>query len=75
MEETTSVFWVDLGYRLRSRKRVSVQGSRGVTGTSSYSCSCYTCSWGSASGVWVVVSGMYGTHLKHGQCLQLISSN
>jgi len=22
MEETTSVFWVNLGYRLRSRKRV-----------------------------------------------------
>jgi len=22
MEEMTSVFWVDLGYRLRSRKRV-----------------------------------------------------
>jgi len=22
MEETTSVFWVDLGYKLRSQKRV-----------------------------------------------------
>jgi len=33
------VFWVDLGYRLRSRKRVPLQGSRGVTDTPSYSCS------------------------------------
>ena len=29
IEETTSVFWVDLGYRLRSRDRVLLQGSRG----------------------------------------------
>ena len=44
MEETASVFWVDLGFRLRSRKRVPLQGSRGVTGTPS----ClflFTCSW------------------------------
>ena len=33
MEETTSVFWVDLGYRLRSQKRVPLQGSRVVTNT------------------------------------------
>jgi len=23
---------------------------------------------GSAPGIWAVVPGMYGTHLKHGQC-------
>ena len=28
---------------------------------------------GSAPGVWAVVPGMYGTYLKHEQCLQLIS--
>jgi len=33
MEETTSVFWVNLGFRLRSRKRLPLQGSRGVTDT------------------------------------------
>ena len=33
MEETASLFWVDLGYRLRNRKRVPLQGSWGVTGT------------------------------------------
>jgi len=43
MEETTSVFWVDLRFRLRSQKRVSLQGSRWVTDTLSCSCSCYTC--------------------------------
>ena len=31
MEETASVFWVDLGYRLRSRLRVALQGSWGMT--------------------------------------------
>ena len=31
MEETASVFWVDLGYRLCSRLRVPLQGSRGMT--------------------------------------------
>jgi len=30
---------------------------------------------GSAPVVWVVVPGMYGTHLKHRQCLQPISFN
>jgi len=91
MEETSSVFWVDLGFRLHSRKRVPLQGSRGVTGTPSCSCSCYTCYtciWpvihvsdylavgpGSAPGVWAVVPGMHGTHLKHRQCLQPISFN
>jgi len=44
MEGTAYVFWVDLGFRLRSRKRVPLQGSRGVTDTPSCSCySCYTC--------------------------------
>jgi len=42
MEEATSVFWVDVGYRLRNRKRVPLQGSRGVIGTPSCSYSCYT---------------------------------
>jgi len=32
MEETASVFWVDLKYKLRSRLRVSLQGSWGMTG-------------------------------------------
>jgi len=40
--EETSVFWVDLGYRLHSRKRVPLQSSYGVTDTPSCSCSCYT---------------------------------
>ena len=30
MEETASVFWVDLGYRLRSRLRVPLQCSWGM---------------------------------------------
>ena len=29
IEEATSVFWVDLGYRLRSRLMISLQGSGG----------------------------------------------
>jgi len=55
MEETASVFWMDLGYRLRSRKRVPLQGSRGVTDTPSCFCSCYTCytcSWLLSSKSW-----------------------
>ena len=32
MEETVSVFWVDLRYMLRSRLRVLLQGSWGMTG-------------------------------------------
>ena len=31
MEETASVFWVDLGYKLRSRLKVPLQGSSGMT--------------------------------------------
>ena len=31
MEETASVLWVDLRYRLRSRLRVPLQGSWGMT--------------------------------------------
>jgi len=30
LDETTSVFWVDLGYSLRSRKRAPLQASRRV---------------------------------------------
>jgi len=29
MEETASAFWVDLGYRLRSRDTIPLQGSEG----------------------------------------------
>ena len=91
MEETTSVFWVDLGYRLRSRKKVPLQGSRGVTGTRPvpvlvpvmhvihvpgllYMLPNYLAIGpGSVPGVWAVIPGMYGTHLKHRQHLQPIS--
>jgi len=77
MEETTSVFWVDLGYRLHSRKRVPLQGSRGVTDTPVlfllymlYMLPDYLAVGpGSAPRVWVVVPGMHETHLKHRQCL------
>ena len=31
MEETVFVFWVNLGYRLRSRLKVPLQGSWGMT--------------------------------------------
>jgi len=84
MEETTSVFWVDLGYRLRSRKKVPLQGSRGVTDTPLlflflfliymlYMLPDYLAIGpGSAPEVWVMVPGMHGTHLKYRQCLQLI---
>ena len=83
--EETSVFWVDLRYRLRSRKMVPLRGSRGVTDTPSclflfllymlldllYMLLDYhAVGPGSAPGVWAVVPGMYGTHLKHEQCLQ-----
>jgi len=44
MEEKTSVFWVDLGYRLRNWKRVPLQGSREVIDIPSCSCPCsYLC--------------------------------
>ena len=81
LEETMSVFWVDLGYRSRSRKRVPLQGSRGVTDTQFCSYSFYmlpdylAVGPDSAPGVWAVVPGMYGAHLKYGQCLQPISFN
>jgi len=29
MEETTSVFWMDLGYRLRSQDTIPLQGAKG----------------------------------------------
>ena len=81
MEETASVFWVDLGFRLCSRKKVPLQGSRGVTGTRPvlvlviHVPDYLTVGPGSVPGVWAVVPGMHGTHLKHRQCLQLISFN
>jgi len=79
-----SVFWVDLKYRLHSRKRVPLQGSREVTDTPVlflflfllYMLPDYIAAGPSlALGVWAVVSGMHGTHLKHRQCLQPISFN
>jgi len=74
IEETTSVFWVDLGYRLRSRKGVPLQGSRGVTDTLVlflflfllYMLPDYlTVAPDLTQGVWAVVPGMHRTHLKH----------
>ena len=86
MEETPSVFWVDLGFRLRSRKRVALQDSRGVMALRPdlvpvihvihvpipviYVPGYLAIGPGSALGVWAVVPGMHGTHLKHRQCLQ-----
>ena len=87
MKETTSVFWVDLGYRLRRRKRVPLQGSRGVTDTLVLFLFLFliyilcmlpdylVVGPGSAPGVWAVVPGMHETHIKHKQCLQPISFN
>ena len=81
MEETVSIFWVDLGYRLRSRDTVPLQGLRGwltsrivhiiivIIIVIDY----LAVEPGSAPSDWVMVPGMYGTHLKHGQCLQPIS--
>ena len=73
----------DLRFRLRSRKRVPLQGSCGVTGTRSVHVihvihvpvpvihvpDYLAVGPGSASGVWAVVLGMHGTHLKYRQCL------
>ena len=75
--EETSVFWVDLGYRLRSRLRVPLQGSLGMTDIPSVLLlfTVFTVSTvteylavrpGSAPGDWAVVPGMYATHLKYG---------
>ena len=82
MEEIPSIFWVDLRYRLRSRKRVTLQGSHGVTDTLVlflfllYMLPGYlVVAPDSVPGVWAVVPGMHGTHLKHGQCIQPISFN
>jgi len=66
MEETTSLFWVDLILRLRSRKRVPLQDSCGVTGTPSCSCytcytctcSCYICSWLPCGRSWFSARGL-----------------
>ena len=80
MEETASVFWVDLGYSLRSRLRVPLQGSWGMTDIPSvmllFHCfhSEITVTFieylevrpGQRQETEAVVPGMYGTHLKHG---------
>jgi len=93
--EETSVFWVILGYRLRSRLTVPLQGPGGRLTSHLFIisqcycdfivpqwyceyCYCYWLPGGracSASSIWAVVPGMYGTHLKHRQCLQTISFN
>jgi len=74
VKDTVSVFWVDLGYRLRSRKRVPLQGSQGMTGISSdtllFTLTKYEAIWpGSVPETKVVVPGTYGTHLKHREYL------
>jgi len=88
--EETSVFWVDLEYRLHSRDmfhyRVPADDwhlicllFHNVTMSIVPQWYCETVTDylavgpGSASGIWAVVPGMYGTHLKYGQCLQPIS--
>ena len=85
--EETSIFWVDLVYKLRGRKRVQLQSSRGVIDTlvlflfllyMLYMLPDYLAVGpGSAPRVWAVVRdpGMHATHLKHRQCLQPISFN
>ena len=73
--ETTSVIWVDLEYKLRSRNTVPVQCSGGCP----TSCIVHivividylAVGLGSVPGDWAVVPGMYGTPLKYGQCLLL----
>jgi len=72
MEETTSVFWVDLGYKLRSRDAIPLQGSEGwLTSCIVHIAIVIVIDYlavrpDSAPGDWAVVPGMYGTHLKHG---------
>jgi len=101
MEETASVFWVDMRYRLCNQLMVPLQGSGGWLTSHMFivsHCYCEYCStmllWvlfhsdtvstvtvtdylvvgpGSAPVIGVMVMGMYGTHLKHGQCLQPFS--
>ena len=79
-----------LGYRLRSRKRVLLQGSRGLTSTPSRPfpiihvihvpellymfLTALRRSWFSARGLGRGPE-MHGTHLKHRQCLQPINFN
>ena len=75
MEERSSVFWVDLGYRLRSRDAVLLQGFGGWLASHIVHMlllmllTTIAVGPGSASGDWAVISGMYETHLKYGQCL------
>ena len=78
IEETTFIFWVDLGYKLRSRLRVPLQGSWGMTGI--LSVLLFHCSFSEiivtvtdhlavrpslVPETEVVVPGMYMTHLKN----------
>ena len=69
------IFWVDLGYRLHSRDTVPLQGSGGcLTSRIVHVVIVIVIDYlavgaGSAPGDWVVVSGMHGTHLKHGYYL------
>jgi len=89
MEETASIFWVNLGYRLHSPLRDLLQGSWGMTDIPSvlllFHCfhseititvTEYLVVWfGSASGNWGHAPEYIRDHLKHGQCLQPISFN
>ena len=68
IKEMVLAFWVDLRYRLRSRKTVPLQGSGGWL-TSRIVHIVIVIDYlaigpGSASGDWIVVPGMHGTHLK-----------
>ena len=71
MEETASVFWVDLAYRLRGRDTVLLQDFGGwLTSCIVHIIIVIVIDYlavgpGSAPSDWAVVPGMYGTHLKH----------
>jgi len=76
--EKIYVFWVDLRYKLGNQKIGSTAGFSGMTGIPSYLYYLYheylTVHPGSALVNWIMVLSMYGTYLKHRQCLyQLIS--
>jgi len=55
MEETTSVFWVDLGYRLRSRRTVPLQGSEGWLRSHLFIVPQYYCEYYSTVILWVLL--------------------
>jgi len=80
MEETVPIFWVGLNTGCAAEMRVPLQDFQGWLASIWYYY--YYCYWVlSGTGLvqhqtsGAVVPGMYGTHLKYGQCLQLISFN